>query len=173
MVDRHSKKPNEKLMLLAAELGHTFILSAFLEHPDININLKNKYGQTALSLAAGNGHTEIVQQLLARQDVDVNVQDFHGQTALGQAVFYGHITVVVTLLGTPEVRVDILNVEGKTPLSWAIIRKQGIVLGLLLNRMGLPCDKKTRQTLLNRGGGLATTKTGNVLPSYKAWQSPL
>jgi ankyrin repeat protein len=77
------------------------------------------------------------------------------------------------LLGTPEVRVDILDVEGKTPLSWAIIRKQGIVLGLLLNRMGLPCDKKTRQTLLNRGGGLATTKTGNVLPSYKAWQSPL
>ena len=104
---------------------------------------------------------EIVQQLLARQDVDVNAEDFHRPTGLGWAVFHGHTTVVVTLLETPGASVDIPDAGGKTPLSRAITRKRGLVLGLLLNRVGLPCDGKTRQMLLNRGGGPVTAKAGH------------
>ncbi len=85
--------------------------------------------------------------LLTQDDVDVNTQDLDGQTPLGWAVFSGHAAVVANLVRDPEVRLDIRDVEGRTPLSWAIINRQDLILGLLLNRLGLCCDRRSRKAL--------------------------
>jgi len=145
MADKGTKKPDERLLLLAARLGHEFIVSAFLGRADVDLNLTTGYGQTALSLAAENGHADIVEILSARHDVDVNTQDLDGQTPLGWAVFNGQATVVADLLLNPEIRLDIADIEGRTPLSWAIINHHDLILGLLLHRLGLCCDSRTRQ----------------------------
>lgn len=108
-------------------------------------------------LAAENGHSEIVEMPLTRHDVDVNAQDLDGQTPLGWAVFNGHATVVANLLLNPEIRLDIRDVEGRTPLSWAIINRRDLILGLLLNQLGLYCDRGIRKALFN------CAKVGEVL----------
>lgn len=85
--------------------------------------------------------------LLTRSDVDVNTQDIDGQTPLGWAVLNGQATVVAKLLLNPEVRLDIRDVDGRTSLSWAIIERQDLIVGLLLERLGLCCDRGTREAL--------------------------
>ena len=147
MTDRIARRPNEKFVLLAAKSGHAFIISAFLRRPDVDLNLTTGHGQTPLSLAAENGHSEIVEMLLTQDDVDVNMQDLDSQTPLGWAVFNGHTTVVANLVRNPKVRLDIRDVEGRTPLSWAIINRQDLILGLLLNRLGVCCDRRSRKAL--------------------------
>ena len=62
-------------------------------------------------------------------------------------IFNGHATVVANLLLNPEVRLDIRDVEGRTPLSWAIINRRDLILGLLLDRLGLCCDRRIRTAL--------------------------
>jgi ankyrin repeat protein len=119
----------------------------------VDLNLKTDRGQTALSLAAEKGHSEIVEMLLTRHDVDVNTQDLDGQTPLGWAVFNGHATVVADLLLNPEVRLDIRDVEGRTPLSRAIINRRDLILGLLLDRLGLCSDRRIRTALFKYANG--------------------
>lgn len=83
MVDTNrplSKDSCERIFLLAARMGHTFVLAEILSRSNININIRSKYGQTALSLAAERGYAEIVTLLLAREDIDVNAQDSDEQT---------------------------------------------------------------------------------------------
>ena len=143
-----SKKPNEKCFLLAAKMGHTFVIEAFLNRPDIDFNMKTSYGQTALSLAAESGRTNIVALLSSREDVEVNVQDLDGQTALGWATLNGHVNAVSSLLKNPSVRVDVADIEGRTPLSWAILRRRTIILGLLLDRLGIDPQRDLLYVLL-------------------------
>lgn len=57
-------------------------------------------------------------------------------------------------------RVDIRDVEGLTPLSWAITNRQEIVLGLLLNRLGLNYGRHIRQIVL-RGARIEGSKGRN------------
>lgn len=44
------------------------------------VNLRNKYGKTALMLAIENGHSSIVNKLLSVTNLDVNIQDKEGFT---------------------------------------------------------------------------------------------
>ena len=63
--------------------------------PDINVNLQNKWGTTALIIASKRGHTDIVKLLLAVPSIDVNVQNkFYGETALSIASKNGHTDIV-------------------------------------------------------------------------------
>ena len=148
MTEPQSKKPNEKFFLLAAKMGHKFVVEAFLNRPDIDFNMKTSFGQTALSLAAERGHTDIVALLSSREDVEVNMQDLDGQTALGWATFKGHVNAASTLLKNPRVRVDVADIEGRTPVSWAILRRRTIILGLLLDRLGIDPQRDLLYVLL-------------------------
>ena len=120
----------------------------------MDLNLRTGHSQTALSLAAKNGHGEVVEMLSSQHEVDVNTQDQDGQTPLGWAVVNGHATVVASLVHNPNVRLDIQDIEGRTPLSWAIINRQELILGILLERLGLCCDRGSRKALFRSADGL-------------------
>lgn len=63
------EEENDHLMALltAADEGNITALEDLLaSHPDIDINTRNKYGETAMHLAVGSGHFEAVQFLNAR-----------------------------------------------------------------------------------------------------------
>ena len=51
----------------------------------MDINAKNKDGETALMLASSEGHLEIVKLLLLRKGADVNIKNNDGKTALDLA----------------------------------------------------------------------------------------
>lgn len=68
-----------------------------LEHPEVDVNIVNRFGETALMLAARNGHEEMVKQLLARGDVKRDVRDHFGRTALIWAIGKGHESIAQLL----------------------------------------------------------------------------
>jgi hypothetical protein len=64
--DEQEKRPGRESALLdAAMYGRTPEVAELLQH-ELNINVTNSNGATALYLAALNGHVEIVRMLLAR-----------------------------------------------------------------------------------------------------------
>ena len=93
----------------------------------VDINLKDKIGQTPLSLAAELGWEEVVK-LLLHAGADVDAVDWLGHTALKKSSNMGHIAIVTLLLlfGASDVQRD---EQGRTALERAIymraIRKAG------------------------------------------------
>jgi uncharacterized protein len=63
----------------------------------VNVNERDRYGQTGLMLAAHAGQGEVVQALLAHQ-VDLNVTAKFGLNALMLAVIAGHVDIAVRLV---------------------------------------------------------------------------
>ena len=81
-----------------------------------DINIRNKYNDTALILASRYGHTEIVKLLL--KAVDVNIQNYYNNTALISASIKGHIEIVKLLLGAGAY-INIKGEQNKTAIEWA------------------------------------------------------
>jgi ankyrin repeat protein len=61
------------------------VLRLLLARGDVEVNAKDKRGQTPLSLAASGDHDAVVRLLLARGDVDVSTMDEDGTTLLSLA----------------------------------------------------------------------------------------
>lgn len=59
---------------LAAENGHSEVVSILLSKSTVQLHVKDKTGRTALHLAAANGHRELVSQLIG-QGADINAPD--------------------------------------------------------------------------------------------------
>ena len=73
------------------------MVSLLLEQPEIEVNARNVYGETALHYAALHGKLAMVQKLLSACDIDPYIEDFNGQTATMNATKQGH-EICVTLL---------------------------------------------------------------------------
>ena len=98
----------------AAWMGHRDCVQALLQRTDINVNVINEQGDTALELAAGIGNADIVQLLLRHRDVDPNLG-----VALLRAAAGGHFDIVRSLLQTSRVNVNASDRYGRTALGMA------------------------------------------------------
>ncbi|XP_041346697.1 ankyrin repeat, SAM and basic leucine zipper domain-containing protein 1-like [Gigantopelta aegis] len=76
----------------AAKTGNTEVVKLLLKE-NVDVNVQDEEGVTALMIASENGHTQVVD-LLLKANVDVNVQDEEGVTALMIASENGHTQVV-------------------------------------------------------------------------------
>ncbi|KAL8402589.1 hypothetical protein RB596_009093 [Gaeumannomyces avenae] len=112
----------------------------------IDVDSKDKWGQTPLWWAARNGREAIVKLLLATGKVDVESKSWGGQTPLWWAARNGHEAVVKLLLATGKVDVDSKDQSGRTPLSWAAANGHETVVKLLLATGKVNVDSK------NQGG---------------------
>lgn len=63
----------------------------------VDVDSKDRRGQTPLFYAAKNGHETVVKLLLATGKVKVDSKDDYGQTPLSYAAENGHETVVKLL----------------------------------------------------------------------------
>lgn len=95
-------------LLWAAGKGHKAIVQ---QRNGVDIDTKDKYGQTLLSVAARGGQ----QQLMQRGNVDINAKDWVGCTLLLWAAGEGH-DAVVRLLIRRDVDNDIKDEHGRIPL---------------------------------------------------------
>ncbi|KAI8649781.1 HET domain-containing protein [Fusarium keratoplasticum] len=101
--------------------------------PDVEADLKDKDGQTALSYAVKGNHEAVVKMLLARNDVETNMKDKDGWTLLWWAVKNRYNTVVKLLL-EKGADLESKDVDGPTPLGWAAENGHDTVVKLLLEK---------------------------------------
>lgn len=74
--------------------GQDEIVAMLLAHPDIDVNLKNNYGDTPFLLACYKGRTACVPLLLKDPRVKVNEPNDDGCTPLWYAASRGYLEVI-------------------------------------------------------------------------------
>ena len=104
----------EPALVLALREGSVKTFEALARHPKINLNLRNKHGETALMLACIKGNLALAR-LLIKRDADIN---HPGWTALHYAASGGH-TDIIRLLLDESAYIDAESPNGTTPLMMA------------------------------------------------------
>ena len=122
------------LLHIASAKGYVEIVRMMLEKPEIDVNLQDKDGWTAIMRASRWGYTEIVKLLLERPEIEINLQTSSGSTALMMASYSGHIEIVQLLLERPENDINLQTKRGETALIWASYYGYTEVVKLLLER---------------------------------------
>ncbi|XP_058060809.1 transient receptor potential channel pyrexia-like [Anopheles bellator] len=114
---------------LAADLGHGQCLSALLECPTANPNVRIRQGDkemTALHLAADEGNLDCVTQLLAR-GADVRARNHRGFTPLHLAARSGSADCLEALLKLGGSDPNVTDFDQRTPLHTAVGKSDAAV----------------------------------------------
>ena len=110
--------------MFACQSGKTEIVELLLGNRDINPNLCDLDGESALVLAARNGHVEVVGKLIRHLAIDINEQHKKsGYTPLMVAVRNGHLGVAWRLLRHPDIDITLKDFSGDTILD--IVQQEG------------------------------------------------
>ncbi|KAH6907388.1 ankyrin repeat-containing domain protein [Coprinopsis sp. MPI-PUGE-AT-0042] len=118
--------------MLAARYGHEGIVKQLLARTDIQVNLVNDQGWSALMLAAFHGYTSIVIQVLATPEVLVNSINNEGRSALMLAAQGGHEATVGLLLAVTYIDTAIRSAtDGHTAMSLALAKGHTRIVQLL------------------------------------------
>ena len=125
-----NKNPGQILRELCSEPARKGLAEALLSTGFVNVNAKNKYGETALILASTDGSEDIVKMLL-EAGANVNVEDNVGNTVLLIAIDRGHKTVIKVLLERGA-DVNAENRSGQTPLRYVSGRGREDIVKMLL-----------------------------------------
>ncbi len=119
--------------MFAAQYGDDITVKRLLIE-GVDINVKDKNGNTALLHAASNGKVEITKILL-NAGTDVNAKNKRRNTTLILAVQYGHIDTVETLLNAGA------DVSAKNKRGWSALKVASKAIG----------NKKIARMLLDVG----------------------
>ena len=95
-VNGHEIFTRTTALIEAAKNGHADCVKVLLLAKDVDVDAKNKNGNTALIISAGKGNANVVKQLLAKR-ADVNEKTNGGVTALWIATHEGHNDIVKIL----------------------------------------------------------------------------
>ncbi|KAN0072304.1 hypothetical protein V8E54_009233 [Elaphomyces granulatus] len=128
-----------RLISFLMDFGHIGILRYVLDKDSVDLESKDKSGQTVLSRAAGNGYEEVVN-LLLEQGAKLDPGDNDGRTPLSHATGSGHETMVNLLL-EKGAELDSKGNHCRTPLSHAASSGHEEVVNLLLEK-GAKLDSK-------------------------------
>lgn len=146
LLDTYAFPPNEQTekgwtaLSLAAEGGHLTICESLLDLKDIDIEIKNNRGRTALHIAAMKNRTAIVRALI-KEGAKVNAKDNDRKTPLHLAAQEGRRDVVEVLCNTPGIELDLFEKDGRTALHLAS-RKEKTAVVKLLSDKGAEVDRK-------------------------------
>ena len=108
------------LTILSKDRYYFELLQTLLSLDNININLQNNQGVTALMYSGDNSKEDIVKMLLEHPNIDVNIKNNYGNTALLVSCIRSNSTssenIVQMLLEHPNIDVNLQNNEGNTAL---------------------------------------------------------
>jgi len=107
----------DTILMRVADQGFKEAVKILLKHPNINVNIQDGKGITALMCASARGHYEIVKMLL-EHEADVNIQDKQSFAALMCASENGHEKIVKMLL-EHNAKVNVQGNKGQTALMLA------------------------------------------------------
>uniref|UniRef100_A0A671MFU1 Inversin-like n=1 Tax=Sinocyclocheilus anshuiensis TaxID=1608454 RepID=A0A671MFU1_9TELE len=114
----------------AAGKGSDDVIKTMLDlKKDLDINMTDKYGGTALHAAALSGHVSTVRLLLERGAM-VDPLDVMKHTPLFRACEMGHRDVILTLIKDPFVY--LVDIDGNSALHWAALGGNAEVCEVLM-----------------------------------------
>jgi serine/threonine-protein phosphatase 6 regulatory ankyrin repeat subunit B len=108
------------LLMIIASIGSQQTLQALLSDESLDVNVKNKDGETALHYAVARNNLFIIQELLAHPKIEVNARNYQGKSALHYAIRCNNLCIVQALLAHPRIDVNIKNDRGYSFLNYAI-----------------------------------------------------
>ncbi|XP_055519103.1 inversin isoform X1 [Leucoraja erinacea] len=115
----------------AAGKGSDDVLQTMLRvKSDIDINMADKYGGTALHAAVLAGHVSTLK-LLLEYGAQVDAMDVMKHTPLFRACEMGHKEVIQTLIEGGG-RMDLIDQDGHSPLHWAALGGNADVCQILI-----------------------------------------
>ena len=137
-------KFQETPLVEAAQFGRLEVVKLLLER-GAALELKGKFGGTALSAVVGNVGVasrktnevavyEIIRLLLAH-GADVNTQNKSGETLLHMPAYSNELKLVTVLIGG-KVKADLKTIEGETALDYACRGKGDVEMFELLSGAG-------------------------------------
>jgi ankyrin repeat protein len=113
-----------------AEQGH-FQVVDILTKQNTDVNMRDKYGYTALLIAAKNRRWDVAK-LLSQRHADVTICDWSCNNVLHLAAESGHTEFVAYLLDTKQIDIECCNSHQQTPLWLAAQSGRLQVTDLLL-----------------------------------------
>ena len=94
-------------LLLESLLVEPALLHLLLQHPDVDVNCRDKEGGTVLMAAVLNENLPAVKVLLEQPGMECNLQNKFGMTALMWALASNSAEIITLLLDHPGVDVNV------------------------------------------------------------------
>ncbi|XP_071869353.1 uncharacterized protein isoform X3 [Bombus fervidus] len=127
---------------------------------DMDVNMTDSSGRTAISYMAGNGAVTMLELALSYERVDPNTPDNEGNTPLHFAAQAGQTECLNILLQRcPDIEVDARNASGFTPLMKAALQGRTKCAKILLFAGANP-------TLRDQGRGLRAEQWARFCGRY-------
>ncbi|KAJ5115835.1 hypothetical protein N7456_000183 [Penicillium angulare] len=123
------EKPDVTVLMTAAIRGYHRVIKALLQHPNIDVNAKAYYGNTALMQA---GSSLAVAALCKHGDLDIHIPNQLGETALDIFVKCGFESEIEELSNHPRFDPNRRNRWGETPMITAVRLREVSVVKVLL-----------------------------------------
>ncbi|KAH6909928.1 hypothetical protein BKA70DRAFT_1148496, partial [Coprinopsis sp. MPI-PUGE-AT-0042] len=99
-------------LIIASRSGHEGFVAHLISLSDVEVNLADAGGCSALMMAAWHGHKSAVKLLLAYPEIQINLVDHDGWSALMLAANEGREGVIELLLAYPGIQVNLVNDDG-------------------------------------------------------------
>ncbi|MCJ1272574.1 hypothetical protein MMC21_000360 [Puttea exsequens] len=132
---------NQNALTVAAEMGHSDVVSALAADARVDVNYKGRSQRTPLSLAGGNRHPEVVDILLQHKGIQPDAADNAMSTPLFWAI--GRSDVKITRRLASDYRVDVNHVDkyGRTPIVEAVEAGDENIFAILLEIPSVNVDR--------------------------------
>ncbi|KAJ5358197.1 Ankyrin-2 [Penicillium brevicompactum] len=116
--------------------ARTVAAALWLINHGLQVNSKNKNGETPLMMQCKEGRDEVVALLLSH-NADPRIADDSSQTVLHCAMAKGHLAVATELIAKDPSLLEIHDNEGQTPLHYGV-HKSRFTLAWLLSSSEIP-----------------------------------
>lgn len=130
-------------LIEAAREGDVVTVKRLLETPpllgsSVNVNERNRHGNTPLLLAVQNNYPVVVRLILGKDEVEVNLTDKAGWSPLLIACFSNHIESARLLIADPRTDLNKRGYYGRSALHFACELGYDSILELLLQHDDRP-----------------------------------
>lgn len=163
-------------LILAVNIHSAIITELLLNNKKTNINLCNKYGESAFMVASCIGDVQLLS-LLYNYNADIHLKDKYGNNALHLAVCYNKVNTATKLLEWYDYKIDILqpNYKGKTVLDCTRSKDMFNLLDEYINEYNI-CYTKHIKTVVENNDTIETdtntSTTEHIKPPHKDKETP-
>lgn len=127
-------------------------LRVLLSYPKIDINIRDKRGQSPLHYCVNFNSIEVAQILIGDQRTDVNSADREGKSPLHWCAIYDILVIAQKLLDSKRTNVNVQDINNQTPLHCAVCNNRYTMAKMLIDKgAGVYVRDKNGQTPLEVG----------------------